>query len=296
MALGVTVGDLVEETRVHLGGTSRPALNRTSGSTAIDATTITFEFDIADTIQQGAYLGINDEVVYVWSTSGSTATVQRAQLGTDAAVHASGSIVEVDARFFRGHIVVALKNEIRSWPRSVFKVNTTTVEFGPSDDAVDLGLVSTTVLRALAFELEPGTTTEGWRPVIGASLSHHQDTTLFPSGYAVLLQSPLGLTRTMRVHYATPFNVSTFSSATDLETVGLSESMIDIPPLGAAARLLGPREASRTSTQPYADRDEAEAVPAGYTLRTAEYFRGLRNQRLAEEAARLLGEYPYTGF
>ena len=109
-----TAADLIEETRALLESGTRPELNRLNGALTDDATTATLEFDMGS-IQTGAVLAVDLELIYVWSISGQVATVQRGYLGTTPAVHDDDSLVYVNPRWSAFTILRAINAELDSY-------------------------------------------------------------------------------------------------------------------------------------------------------------------------------------
>jgi hypothetical protein len=70
-------------------------------------------------------------------------------------------------------------------------------------------------------------------------------------------------------------------------------STFDIAPLGAAWRLLAPREIKRTFTESKGEERDNREVPAGHITQTAASLKRLRDQRLDEEAAELRAQYAW---
>lgn len=296
----LTVADAIEETRGHLAGDGRVKLNRLSGAITSGATTLTCEFDID--FGAGTYLTINDEIFYVWSVDTSTkiATVQRGVLGTDAAAHADDDLIEVNPRFPRPIIKRALRDEIASWGEELFQVATielsvndlSTSRTGAISQGVNANIGTTWYFGLdLRHSPEPGGTT--WPRVRNWELVRNADTDDFANGNALFIyeQVPTG---TVQLVYATPMDVSTFADATVLTSgIGLATTMVDIPALGAAWRLLSPREVARTDMRAKGISRHSSEVPAGHMSGVADSIRRLRNARISEEATRLRAKYPW---
>lgn len=280
-----TVSDLVDITREHLYGTQSGQFNFLTSTVDIDDTAVTFDMT-AGGIVAGAVIGVDDEIMYVKSVSGQTATVHRDWAGT-AAAHTAGAIIEVSPRFPRHAIKQALKEEIASWPDTLFQTPTPiTLTGSTTTRAYNLTALGS-FYDILNVVREPYSGSTAWVPV-DFRVDRNMPTASFASGKALFLTHELAEGVDIRVTYSAPFTVSTFASATDVETaVGLSSSMLDIPPYGAAWRLLAPREIKRTFTESQPEPRLSEEVPAGAALRTAAGMKALRDQRIVEEGNRL---------
>lgn len=292
--MATTVSQLIEETRRLVYGTSRLALNRLAGG-GIDAnaTGITVEFDTQD-IVRGAMISIDDELMWVISSApaAKTAVVIRGWLGTTAAAHTAGAVVEVNPRFPRPYIKRALQQEIDSWGSRLFKVTSGNISISSTTRIYDLG-VSNFISVIDARVAYPGRTTRSnpYRWVVLRDM----DTSEFPSGSAIELLGDHPSSGTLRVKFAQEFDVSTWADNTDVETLGLSTSMCDIPPIGAAWRLMSTKEVGRTNLTAQPEPRKAEEVPAGHMSSVAAQLKKLRDDRIEEERWTLMQRYPLKG-
>lgn len=292
-----TVSDLIEETRRQLQGSTRVILNRLASAVTSSATSLTLEFTI--NFGAGAYLALGDEIVYVWSVDTTTkaVTVQRGQLGSKSSAHSAGDIVEVNPEFPKVRIRQALRDEIKSWPNDLFQVDSVSVDATAGYYAQGLNIPVTDDwhyildVRHSSSGGRSGSYKDAW-PQVKFEVVRDADTSDFANGAAIILQEPVP-TGSLRVTYARPFDCSTFDDSTVLETtVGLSSTMLDIPPVGAAWRLELPREVKRTQTYAQGESRMAEEVEAGAILRAGQFLKAIRDQRISEEAARLRAKYP----
>lgn len=300
-----TVADLVQETRRQLMGLHRALWNRLDTAIADAVTpTVVLEFDASAQVAKGAIISIDDELMYVFAVSANSLTVQRGWYGTTATTHADGALVEVQPRFPQYQIRKALTDEIRSWPAEMFRVAGLTIPVTDSNirgyDLTDLG----TFYNVLDVRRAPrsfsgsaddtASSSRSWARV-RFSTTRVLDTGDFASGIALTLGELVE--GSVRVIASTPFVTTIMTDATDVEaTIGLSASMVDIPPVGAAARLLYPREVQRTGTQEQGEVRDAQEVPPGFITQTATALWGFRRTRLSEEINRLRTFYPITAF
>lgn len=295
--LSITVARLVTDTETHLYGTRRPQMNKMDDSGGINAsdTEVGFEFEPGG-IRPGSFIEIDDEVMMVWAVRGQIATVERAQMGTTAATHADDSIIRVEPRFWRKQIIDALRDEISSWPPELYGVVQDTITVAAEKRAIDLpGAGSFSGLRLLRAQHAPytdlGLTSEAWVELPHAALDANQSTASFASGVSLTWDADLRQASTLRVVLGIRFITSGMTSSTDVGAMGLSLPMLDIPPIGAAVRLLFPAEIGRTDDAAMGRSRLAEETPPGHASRTAREMLEWRDRRLADEAKRLLNEY-----
>lgn len=290
-----TVSQLIEETRRLLYGSTRMSQNRLAGSGMTNvATNLTLEFDIQDAVR-GSILSVDDELMWVISSDPSSkiVNVMRGQMGTTAAAHSVGALVEVNPRFPRTYVKRALQQEIDSWGTRLFKVTSSNISLLGTTRIYDLGVSNFIGVVGVTLSPYTGKTTRSnaqrW------TVLRDLDTADFPSGAAIELLSNYPAPGIARVRVAQKFDVSTWADATDVETLGLSTSMTDIPPLGAAWRLMSTKEVGRTNLQAQPEPRRAEEVPAGHMASVAAQLKKLRDDRIDEERWTLMNRYPLKG-
>jgi len=276
----------IDATRRAVMGMHRSELNKLKA--AISATTTSIDFlYAAGGIGRASYVAIDDELLYIWqaNTSAQTADVERGMLGSFPEAHAASAIIEVNPRFPQMAIRQAIKDEIRSWFPTLFAVHSVEL-VSPGGRMLDLtGLGD--FQNILDVRRSPRTGATIW-PHMSWQLLREMGTDSFPSGSALQLDEDLDAGVLVRVVYGRNFNVTTFDDATNLQTdIGLSSSMLDIVPLGAAWRLLATREVSRTQTEAQGEPRNSQEVPPGHIVQTAAALKKQRDDRLGEEAGRL---------
>ena len=311
-----TVGALVDTTLGHLLGSAREEMNRLTAQIGATDITISVDFDVAG-MTRGTYIAIDDEVMYVWSSTQSPneVTVQRGMQGTTAATHAAGTLIKVNPYFTRAAVRQALQDEIRSWPPQVYAVRSQDIPIQGYVRGYDMGAIGA-FFHLLECRIRPavaiGQTDPNTWPIIKAELVHSASTAEFPSGNGLILrqdpttfqipalftdgQTPLGTVSApwaVHVVWAAPFDVdSSFDDSTDLLTeVGVDISDFDIPPYGAAWRLVGFREIRRTFTEAQGQPSDLQEEPNLASARTAAWLKSMRDSRLADARIRLAAQY-----
>lgn len=286
-----TAADLVNETRSHLLAGGREEMNRLDGAVTDSATTLTLEFPVGG-VQPRAVIWVELEAMFVWAVAGQVITVQRGWLGTTAAAHADDTLVEVNPLVSDFQILRAVNAEIDAYSSPVhglYRVATVDLTYAAARNGYDLAGVTNLIdiLSVEAKDVMPGDRLR----INRYRLIRNQDTADFTSGYALYLYDTPMPGKTIEVAYKAPF-VTLSSLATDLTTTGLPTTAYDIPPLGAAARLVAPMEARRSRIDAQPEPRQASEVPPGAARQAAGGLLALRNQRLVEEAARLQSAYP----
>jgi hypothetical protein len=284
------VSDLIEQTRRHLYGTYRALYNRNSDPLTDATTSITFDFELGR-IAAGSIISIDDELIYVWEVNTTThvaTVVSRGWMGTTAAAHDDGSLVEVSPRFPTVLVRQALLDELRSWPDSLYRVDTEEITAVVSTRGYDFPVVP--FHDIIEVRRSPLTCEYGiWPEIKEFSVDRHASVTEYTSGQALYINEGLPTTtETLKVLYSAPFSLDYFDDGIDLTyDIGLPESTYDIPPLGAAWRLLAPREVRRSFVEAQGESRRSEEVAPNAAMQTAANLKRLRDERLREEAAKI---------
>lgn len=288
-----TVAEVVQGVRRMLLGSYRPEFNTLASLASSSTTSLAVTYQPRG-IGRGSYLSIDNEIVYVWDVSANNVVVQRAMLGTTAASHDAGALIEIDPRFPNGLIRDEMKAEITSWPRALFRVRTADFSLGAGDTAVDLN--PTDLIDVLRVYRAPMSTQNDRWPEIPFAVKRNLPTTDFASGVGLFIDRTASASESfdIRVVYSSRFDTTTFNDSTDLAaTVGLNSALEDCLRYGAAWRMMSHREVKRTFTEGQGEPRNAEETPPGHISQIAEQMRKMRNERIAEESRRLSAEYPW---
>ena len=273
---------------------SRDQMNKLAAPVTASDTTLSFTYGLKG-LTEGSYVAFGLEIVYVWSVDGpaKTAVVERGQLGSTAAAAAAGALVWVNPLFSDFSIFTALNEELRAYSAptiGLYRIRTVDLVYSPVRSGYDLAgvtdLIDIVNVEAVGYLLGDRTRLGSWR------LLRNQSTGDFTSGHALILYSGGYPGRPMRVTYKAP--LSPLATLTDdvAAVTGLHTEAHDIPPLGAAARLLAPREARRSETDTQPESRAAAEVPPGASRSAAAGFLSLRQVRLGEESSRLRAFHP----
>ena len=292
--MATTVATLIEETRRLVYGSSRLTLNRLAAGISASDTTLTLELDVKDATQ-GALIAIDDELMWVLTSTAASKqiTVIRAWLGTTAATHSLAAVIEVNPRFPRVYIKRALQQEVDSWGTRLFKVQNSNIAFTSTTRTYDLAITNFINIIDVRFSPYRGLTTRS-NPYRWAIL-RDMDTADFASGNAIEFLANMPTSGTARIKASVKFDVTTWNDATDVEGLGLTTSMCDIPTFGAAWRLMSAKEVGRTNLTAQPEPRKAEEVPAGHIASVGAQLKKLRDDRIEEERWTLQQRYPLKG-
>lgn len=270
-----------------LHGSHRTELNRLDGAVTDTQDTLTVEFD-AGGIRAGSILEVEEEALYVWGVSTKTATVQRGFLGTTAAPHNDKSIVRVEPRFLRSEMLAAVHAEIRSWPTNVYARDVRDVTFPASVQSQELaGLTGDGVQLLHAYTQGP----QGSRWYATPNVRLEARTAASGSnGYRLSVATPFSQATTLRLVLRIPLDPATLGPTDDFGTVGIPPVLVDVIPVGAAARLLMGREVPRTDPYAQGRSRPAEEVRVGDQLQVGRMLLQERTRLLNEAAMWFLAE------
>lgn len=291
-----TLSGLVAETKRHLLSSQREVKNKLAAAVTDSAETFTLTYDTAQ-IQVGHYLEIDLEVLYVWAVDQSTKTVTvgRAQQGSVAATHAEGAVVTVNPKFPDFAIVKAINDDLADLSaQGLYAVRTVSLTAAANAAGYDLTGASD-LLEVLSVTTKWPGADRHWTPVTNYELARnaHSD---FASGYALTVSDDVQVGYPIRVTYKASFTAMT-ALTDDVEGVaGLPVTMHDLPPMGAAVRLVAPREIRRNFYESQGDSRRAEEVPPGAVGSSMRPLAALRAGRIENEKARLAQQWPDRGF
>lgn len=288
----LAASDVVEDAiRQFLSG-ARENMNRLSSNVGANATTLEFDFDIND-IAEASYIEIDTEVYRVWGVDRTTnsVTVQPAMIGSTSSTHTAGALAYINPRVFRHAAMRALNDELAalsSPANGLYAVGT--YEFQSEATVYDYPLPSFTIIDGLRVEIKAIDSIEHWHKLLLWDVRPASDTTDFTSGYSLFIPDPMP-NRTVQFVYSYEF--SPLSALTDdIENVsGLPATAQDILPLGIILRLGSIREIKRNFTESQGDTRLATEVPPQAVQNSFSAVRALRQQRIDEEAARLIRQW-----
>lgn len=294
-----TTDSLITECEGHLLSGDRDEQNRLTSTIGAGDDTLTFDFPLAG-IQKGAYVCLDLEVMYVWSvnTTSRSATVQRAMLGSAAGSHSAGTVAYVNPLFSKWQMFKAINVEIQdlsSADNGLFAERAFTLTTQSVQKVYSVPLANTDLSDVLEIRWQETGPELLWPRVRRGEYQVIRDldnSTASDTGLSLRIESSFTPGRNLIVRYAADF--STLASISDdvATTTGLSATMLDIPPLGAAARLMGVREAKRAFTERAVNSRRASEVPGGESARAAGVLLQLLNSRIKDEAARLRRRWP----
>ena len=296
-----TFSDLIEKTsRRLLSGVMEQTVQLVADYTAGEST-ITVSGGFSGAIQAGARLSIDLEVFYVTSTttSGGSIGVIGGYEGSTQANHASGAQVHINPRFSKFDIGVAINDDLldlSSPMNGLGQIGGVDVTYIPAYAGYDLGSgfdgLSSKVLEVSWKTVPPTRTFPLMRRGQWRVIRNQSDTSAFPSGNGIIVYDSAQPGFPIRVQYLSPF--APLVNLTDDVTAvaGLSNTAVDIPPLGAAIQLMQPREIKRNFFESQPDPRKAPEIPPNSVANSFAKLEQQRQKRIDAECDRIMRAYP----
>ncbi len=295
-----TITDCVTHTKRLLNSNTRTELDAIHTTlTSATESTIRLKYQ-TDGIRAGSYISISGganghpnantepETMYVHSRNGEYITVSRGIDGSTATNWQADSVIEVEPRFSGFQIVEAVRDSIRSLPNNLYAVGTTSVSFAStSTQSVTATDLATTGFYHIISATRTARSSEDRLLNMNVSVQRQTDGT-----FKVIRQEGIEKAVTVNMRYAHPFTVSALDMDTRLDTtVGMQDSMRDIPALGGAARLVLGEESLRLDLHSAGDSRGDGALNPGDRARYSLVLQAQYDRRVSEEARRLMSFY-----
>jgi hypothetical protein len=293
--------DLIESTRHHLLTGQPEKLNKLSGSLTNSATTFALAYDVAG-LQAGTIVAIDLEEIFVFSVDSTSKTVTdciRGYNGSTAATHSSGAIVTVQPKFSKFRILEAINDDLKdlSSPlNGLYQLKTVDLTFNPVTFGYDLaGATGMIGIQEVRFRTPGPQKTwpkiDSWQLLRNATSSG--DFGDFPSGFALVVYESAQPGYPVHVVYRAPYVPLVNLTDNVLTVTGLVDTMLDLPPIGAAIRLVAGREIKRNFDEAQGEPRRAEEVPPQANIQSVSGLRALRRDRIMAESVRLQRAYSY---
>lgn len=297
LAVPTPAQSLIEETRRHLLSGQEEELNRLTNPIQPTDLNIALQYGL-NGIGKGTILSVDLEEIRVWETDGqqTLTLVERGVNGSDPAAHDPLATVRVRPKFSDYRIFRALNEDIADMGsplNGLYAVTVVEVKYNPAVKGYDLAEAGD-VIRILDVRYKTPGPDKDWKSLRYWRLDRNANRSDFPSGNALVAQSRAYAGMPVRVWCATPFRPLDGHTGDIGSITGLASSMFDIPPMGAACRLVIPREFKRNFTEAQVEPRRSEEVGAGAVANSVVGLQKLRQSRITAEAARLASDFPVT--
>lgn len=293
------VGDIVDRClNTWLLGTYSAQYN-TLGA---DITATTTELDCSlpvGEIGRGSFIAIDDELASVIErdATNNRIVVVRGVRGTLAATHTQDTAIEVNPRFPRYMVRTAMREELDSWPESLYAAKQFTAELASCAGTIPVAeTVDNFPVRHVVRVRRASLSTSDARLRLTDGWAYEPD---LDGGGTIMLDVEAATTTSFTVTAACAFRSEQILEVGDecdlLDDVGLVAGMVEILELGAAYRLLIARGAVRLFPEAEGQSRSATEVGARDIPTFAASLAGLRGRAEAREAQRLISRFGFGG-
>lgn len=287
-----TIADLVADARRMTYGSMTEQINVIAADAAAGADTLTMELDVTGITPGSIFCsGLN-----VWYVKGVNASTREVFVipGYDNAPQdavTTGDIVLVKPRVTTWFLFNAINDEIRklsSPMNGLYRVGTWTVDVSPTYQTYEVPSEALGMTNLLRVRYRWPGTPDVWSDLRPSSYRWIVSET--GNKIQVLVNVPSGTE--IEFTYKAPF-VEAASLADDpIMDCGLAQTMLDLPPLGAAATLLKTTDARRNQISAQGDPRRAGEVTSGANLSSAAMIDRDYKMRVQDEYARLIQRFP----
>ena len=287
-----TIADLVADARRMTYGAMTEQINLISTNAAAGADTLDMELDISG-MTPGMILtsGLN-----VWYVKGSNPGSKQVYVipGYDNSPQGAvtaGDTVLIKPRVTDWYLFNTINDEIRklsSPMNGLYRVGTWVTDVSPTYQTYEVPSEALDMTNILRVRYRwPGTPdvwsdlrTSSYRWVVSETGNKIQVLVNVPSGTEI------------EFTYKAPFVEATSLTDDPIADCGLAQTMLDIPPLGAAATLLKTTDSRRNQISAQGDSRRAGEVPSGVNLSSASMLDRDYKMRVQDEYARLVQRFP----
>ena len=287
-----TIADLVADARRITYGSMTEQINLVGSAAAAAATSVILDLDVSG-ITPGMVLSCGLNVWYVRGTTTSTNEVFLIPGYDNSPKDAVsvGDIVTVKPKVTDWYLFNIINDELRklsSPTNGLYRIGSWSVNVSPTYQTYEVPVEALNMTNIARVRYRwPGTPdvwsdirTSSYRWIVSEGSNKIQLLVNVPSGTEI------------EFTYKAPFVLATSLADDPVEDCGLSETMLDIPPLGAAASLLRTTDARRNQITAQGDARRAAEVPSSVNLSTASVLDREYKMRVQDEYARLIQRLP----
>lgn len=288
-----TMLDLVADTRRQVYGSMSEQLNLIATDAAAGADTLVMQLDVTG-ITPGKIIASGLNVWWVKGSDANSKTVYVVPGYDNSPKNAvvAGDVVTIHPRVTSWYLFTQINREIvrlSSPDTGLYKIGSWTAAVDPTWQTYDIPAASLGFSGLLRVRyLMPGT------PDLWIDLPDKAYRVQVSDGYArvrLLRHVPSGTS--IQFLYKGTFTQATSLTDDVVAVCGLSETMTDIPSLGAAFRLLRTTETQRGQIGAQGDTRRPSEVPAMSNLQSSQLLERDYQRRVQEEMSRLLGRVSY---
>lgn len=284
-----TMADLIADTKRMAYGSLAEQMNLISANAAAGATTLELELSV-DGISPGTVVcsGLNTWWVKGVNAATNTLYVVPGYEGSPQAAVSIGDFITIRPRVTDWYLFSTLNDVIRSLSsptNGLYRVDTWESVVDITYQTYEIPVEARSMVSLLRVRARYGSTLDKWM-----DLSNYRFQ-IQPDNNTVRLTADVDSNSRLQFVYAAPFTAATALDDDVVTDLGLSESMVDIPPLGAVTTLLRTTEARRGQVSVQGDPRRGAEVQAGANMSAAREFAREFRARVDDEYARLTRQY-----
>lgn len=291
-----TVGDLVADVRRRVYGSMTENVNLVQTSASAGQTSLQLELGV-DGIQKGMLISSGLNVWFVkgvYSTDNTVFVIPGYDNSPQDAVTA-GDMLYVRPRMTDWYAFNAINDQLRSLSSpdaGLYRIGTWVADVDPTYQTYVVPQAALTMTNILRVRWRWPGTTDVWTDM--APRHYRWNYSTVQNVVRLLISIPSGTE--IEFTYKAPFTLATSLADDPVADCGLSDSMLDIPSLGAAVELLQTTESRRTQITAQGDSRRPEEVPVSSNSSIAGQLRRMYKSRVQEEMSRLVTRIPiYRG-
>jgi hypothetical protein len=287
-----TMKDLVADTRRIAYGSMADQLNFLAVEATAGATTLEFTMDVTP-ITPGMVLSSGLNVYYVISVNANTkvVTVHTGYDNSRSEVLPVGSAVMIRPRVTDWLLFNGVNDVIRAMSSSthgLYKEGTWTADVDPAWQTYDIPVADQGMTAFIKAQIRQPGSTDVWFDLPVNSVQWQ------PENNLIRMTRDYQSGTEIKFFYRGGFTLAADLTDDVVADCGLAETMIDIPPLGAAVLLLRTTEARRSQIHSQSDPRRAEEVVSGSNSSAARELDRDFRARVNDEYVRLLNRNPLT--
>jgi hypothetical protein len=296
-----TLQDVINETQRLLQPDQRERIVILASPSASGATSLVFN-SISDSVgtgivRPGQQIAMDLELFYVTGVDNTTNTVSvlPGWRGSTKASHAAGAIAYIEPKFSNFDIAQQINHDLAALSapgNGLYQMKTVDITFNPIMRGYDMAGVHPGIIDVYDIEYKQATATHYWPRMDRWKLVRNMTDSAFPSSMALMIYEGAWPGLPLHISYKAPFNDLLYLTDDLVSVAGLPSTATDLPPLGAALRLVPGREVSRNFADVQNDARRAVEVPAAAVMNSILGLEKTRQMRIDEEAGRLQRMYP----
>jgi hypothetical protein len=266
--------------------------------TSASAGQTSFQLELGvDGIQKGMLLSSGLNVWFVkgvYSTDNTVFVIPGYDNSPKTSITA-GDMVYVRPRMTDWYAFNAINDQLRSMSSpeaGLYKIGTWVAEVDPTYQTYEVPVEAADMINILRVRWRWPGTTDVWSNL--APRHYRWQYSTEQNVVRLLLSIPSGTE--IEFTYKAPFAMATSLTDDPVADLGLSDSMLDIPALGAAVELLQTTESRRTQVSSQGDSRRPDEVPVTSNSSIANQLQRMYKARVQEEMSRLVTRMPiYRG-